>query len=321
MKYLITGGAGFIGSHLADALIDRGDSIEILDNLSTGSIANLSQVSNSNSYKFISGSILDDELVNKLVASVDYVMHFAAAVGVFNIVNQPLASFNTNVRGTENILAAANKYHKPVLIASSSEIYGKNSSVPLNEESDRIIGSPLKSRWSYSAAKALDEALGYFYYLEHGLPVRLVRLFNTVGPRQVGNYGMVLPRFISAALSGEDLVVYGDGSQSRCFSHIKDVITAILKVNDAEAAIGEVFNIGNDQEISIMELAKLVVLQTGSKSAIVSKSYEDAYGSGFEDLERRVPDISKINRVLGWEPSLGLDVIIRDIVAFNKSSA
>jgi UDP-glucose 4-epimerase len=321
MKYLITGGAGFIGSHLADALIDRGDSIEILDNLSTGSIANLSQVSNFNSYKFISGSILDDELVNKLVASVDYVMHFAAAVGVFNIVNQPLASFNTNVRGTENILAAANKYHKPVLIASSSEIYGKNSSVPLNEESDRIIGSPLKSRWSYSAAKALDEALGYFYYLEHGLPVRLVRLFNTVGPRQVGNYGMVLPRFISAALSGEDLVVYGDGSQSRCFSHIKDVITAILKVNDAEAAIGEVFNIGNDQEISIMELAKLVVLQTGSKSAIVSKSYEDAYGSGFEDLERRVPDISKINRVLGWEPSLGLDVIIRDIVAFNKSSA
>jgi len=320
MKYLITGGAGFIGSHLADALIDRGDSIVILDNLSTGSIGNLSRVSNSNSYKFISGSILDEELVDGLVASVDYVMHLAAAVGVFNIVNQPLVSLNTNIRGTENILVAAKKHQKPVLITSSSEIYGKNSSVPLNEESDRVIGSPLKSRWSYSSAKALDEALGFFYYMEHGLPVRLVRLFNTVGPRQVGNYGMVLPRFISAALSGEDLVVYGDGKQSRCFTHINDAIAAILKVSDSQAAIGEVFNIGNDQEISINELAKLVISQTASKSSIVSKSYRDAYGSGFEDLVRRVPDITKIKRVLGWAPNLGLNEIISDIVAFNQSA-
>lgn len=320
MKYLITGGAGFIGSHLADALIDRGDSIVILDNLSTGAIGNLSRVSNSNSYKFISGSILDEELVDGLVASVDYVMHLAAAVGVFNIVNQPLVSLNTNIRGTENILVAAKKHQKPVLITSSSEIYGKNSSVPLNEESDRVIGSPLKSRWSYSSAKALDEALGFFYYMEHGLPVRLVRLFNTVGPRQVGNYGMVLPRFISAALSGEDLVVYGDGKQSRCFTHINDAIAAILKVSDSQAAIGEVFNIGNDQEISINELAKLVISQTASKSSIVSKSYQDAYGSGFEDLVRRVPDITKIKRVLGWAPNLGLNEIIIDIVAFNQSA-
>jgi len=320
MKYLITGGAGFIGSHLADALIDRGDSIVILDNLSTGSIGNLSRVSNSNSHKFISGSILDEELVDGLVASVDYVMHLAAAVGVFNIVNQPLVSLNTNIRGTENILVAAKKHQKPVLITSSSEIYGKNSSVPLNEESDRVIGSPLKSRWSYSSAKALDEALGFFYYMEHGLPVRLVRLFNTVGPRQVGNYGMVLPRFISAALSGEDLVVYGDGKQSRCFTHINDAIAAILKVSDSQAAIGEVFNIGNDQEISINELAKLVISQTASKSSIVSKSYQDAYGSGFEDLVRRVPDITKIKRVLGWAPNLGLNEIIIDIVAFNQSA-
>jgi UDP-glucose 4-epimerase len=320
MKYLITGGAGFIGSHLADALIDRGDSIVILDNLSTGAIGNLSRVSNSNSYKFISGSILDEELVDGLVASVDYVMHLAAAVGVFNIVNQPLVSLNTNIRGTENILVAAKKHQKPVLITSSSEIYGKNSSVPLNEESDRVIGSPLKSRWSYSSAKALDEALGFFYYMEHGLPVRLVRLFNTVGPRQVGNYGMVLPRFISAALSGEDLVVYGDGKQSRCFTHINDAIAAILKVSDSQAAIGEVFNIGNDQEISINELAKLVISQTASKSSIVSKSYQDAYGSGFEDLVRRVPDITKIKRVLGWAPNLGLNEIISDIVAFNQSA-
>jgi UDP-glucose 4-epimerase len=320
MKYLITGGAGFIGSHLADALIDRGDSIVILDNLSTGAIGNLSRVSNSNSYKFISGSILDEELVDGLVASVDYVMHLAAAVGVFNIVNQPLVSLNTNIRGTENILVAAKKHQKPVLITSSSEIYGKNSSVPLNEESDRVIGSPLKSRWSYSSAKALDEALGFFYYMEHGLPVRLVRLFNTVGPRQVGNYGMVLPRFISAALSGEDLVVYGDGKQSRCFTHINDAIAAILKVSDSHSAIGEVFNIGNDQEISINELAKLVISQTASKSSIVSKSYQDAYGSGFEDLVRRVPDITKIKRVLGWAPNLGLNEIISDIVAFNQSA-
>lgn len=320
MKYLITGGAGFIGSHLADALIDRGDSIVILDNLSTGAIGNLSRVSNSNSHKFISGSILDEELVDGLVASVDYVMHLAAAVGVFNIVNQPLVSLNTNIRGTENILVAAKKHQKPVLITSSSEIYGKNSSVPLNEESDRVIGSPLKSRWSYSSAKALDEALGFFYYMEHGLPVRLVRLFNTVGPRQVGNYGMVLPRFISAALSGEDLVVYGDGKQSRCFTHINDAIAAILKVSDSQAAIGEVFNIGNDQEISINELAKLVISQTASKSSIVSKSYQDAYGSGFEDLVRRVPDITKIKRVLGWAPNLGLNEIISDIVAFNQSA-
>jgi len=320
MKYLITGGAGFIGSHLADALIDRGDSIVILDNLSTGSIGNLSRVSNSNSYKFISGSILDEELVDGLVASVDYVMHLAAAVGVFNIVNQPLVSLNTNIRGTENILVAAKKHQKPVLVTSSSEIYGKNSSVPLNEESDRVIGSPLKSRWSYSSAKALDEALGFFYYMEHGLPVRLVRLFNTVGPRQVGNYGMVLPRFISAALSGEDLVVYGDGKQSRCFTHINDAIAAILKVSDSQAAIGEVFNIGNDQEISINELAKLVISRTASKSSIVSKSYQDAYGSGFEDLVRRVPDITKIKRVLGWAPNLGLNEIISDIVAFNQSA-
>ena len=320
MKYLITGGAGFVGSHLADALVGRGDSVVVLDNLSTGVSGNLSAVTGSPLFKYVSGSILDEALVEELVGSVDHVLHLAAAVGVFNIVDRPLESLTTNVRGTENVLAACKKHGKPVLITSSSEIYGKNSSGPLNEESDRIIGSPLKSRWSYSAAKGLDESLGYFYFSEFGLPVRLVRLFNTVGPRQVGNYGMVVPRFVSAALDGADLVVYGDGKQSRCFAHVADVVAALLLVIDSKDAVGQVFNIGNDREISIMELAQLVIAKTGSSSAIVSKSYDDAYGVGFEDMSRRVPDISKIKRVLGWSPKLGLEEIIGDIATHLKSS-
>ena len=320
MKYLITGGAGFVGSHLADALVGRGDSVVALDNLSTGVSQNLAGVRGSPLFKYVSGSILDEALVEELVGSVDHVMHLAAAVGVFNIVDRPLESLTTNVRGTENVLAACKKHGKPVLITSSSEIYGKNSSGPLNEESDRIIGSPLKSRWSYSAAKGLDESLGYFYFSEFGLPVRLVRLFNTVGPRQVGNYGMVVPRFVSAALDGADLVVYGDGKQSRCFAHVADVVAALLLVIDSKDAVGQVFNIGNDREISIMELAQLVIAKTGSSSAIVSKSYDDAYGAGFEDMSRRVPDISKIKRVLGWSPKLGLEEIIGDIATHLKSS-
>ena len=320
MKYLITGGAGFVGSHLADALVGRGDSVVALDNLSTGVSQNLAGVRGSPLFKYVSGSILDEALVEELVGSVDHVLHLAAAVGVFNIVDRPLESLTTNVRGTENVLAACKKHGKPVLITSSSEIYGKNSSGPLNEESDRIIGSPLKSRWSYSAAKGLDESLGYFYFSEFGLPVRLVRLFNTVGPRQVGNYGMVVPRFVSAALDGADLVVYGDGKQSRCFAHVADVVAALLLVIDSKDAVGQVFNIGNDREISIMELAQLVIAKTGSSSAIVSKSYDDAYGAGFEDMSRRVPDIFKIKRVLGWSPKLGLEEIISDIATHIKSS-
>ena len=320
MKHLITGGAGFVGSHLADALVGRGDSVVVLDNLSTGVSGNLAGVSGSPLFKYFSGSILDEALVEELVGSVDHVLHLAAAVGVFNIVDRPLESLTTNVRGTENVLAACKKHGKPVLITSSSEIYGKNSSGPLNEESDRIIGSPLKSRWSYSAAKGLDESLGYFYFSEFGLPVRLVRLFNTVGPRQVGNYGMVVPRFVSAALGGSDLVVYGDGKQSRCFAHVADVVAALLLVIDSKDVVGQVFNIGNDREISIMELAQLVIAKTGSSSSIVSKSYDDAYGAGFEDMSRRVPDIAKIKRVLGWSPKLGLEEIIGDIATHLKSS-
>ena len=313
MKYLITGGAGFIGSHTADALVARGDSVVILDNLSTGNHHNIEHLIGNESVTFYSGSILDSALVDRLVSEVDHVVHLAAAVGVFTIVDKPLQSLRTNLHGTENVLNAAQKHGKPVLIASSSEVYGKNGGGPLNEESDRIVGSPLKSRWSYSEAKAIDESLGYFYYSELGVPVRIVRFFNTVGPRQVGSYGMVVPRFVGAALAGEALEIYGTGEQSRCFCHVADAVAGLLSVIDSDQTVGSVYNIGNDREISIGELASLVVSRLESKSAVVKKSYDDAYGAGFEDMQRRVPDISKIRAVTGWAPQRSLESIIDDI--------
>ena len=313
MRYLVTGGAGFIGSHLIESLINRSNQVVVLDNLSTGSSKNLSKVADQITVH--NGSILDQQLVDKLVADCDYVIHLAAALGVFNIVNKPLESLKTNLQGSEIILQAADKYRKPVLIASTSEIYGKNEKVPLNEEDDRIIGHPLKSRWSYSEAKAVDESLAYFYHLENKLPVRIVRFFNTVGPRQVGHYGMVVPRFIEAALKNEPLSIYGSGEQIRCFCHISDVIRALLLVIDSDQAVGEVFNIGNNQQSSINQLAERVISLLGSKSKIERVSYKDAYPQGFEDMQRRVPDISKIKRVLGWSPQLDLDQIIKDIAA------
>ncbi len=315
MKYLITGGAGFIGSHLSEALIKRGDSVIVVDNLSTGKNEVIPSV------EFVKGSIFDENLMDKLVSRVDYVLHLAAAVGVFNIVNKPLESLITNIKGTEIMLELCDKYKKPILITSTSEVYGKNNSVPLNEESDRVLGSPLKSRWSYSEAKAIDESMAYFYHQEKGLEIRLVRLFNTVGPRQVGHYGMVVPRFVSAAVKGEVLNVYGSGEQIRCFCHVSDAVRALLLVMDSDKAIGEVFNVGNNEQISIMDLAKKVIAVTGSSSAIEMMDYEKAYPAGFEDMERRVPDISKIKRVLGWQPEIGLEQIIKDIAAHNSDRA
>lgn len=315
MKFLITGGAGFIGSHLAEKLIARGDHVVILDNLSTGSASNLSGIKEK--IKFEEGNILDKAVVDKLVAESDYVVHLAAALGVFNIVNKPLESLKTNLQGSEIVLEACNRYKKPVLVASTSEIYGKNDKVPLNEEDDRIIGHPLKSRWSYSEAKAVDESLAYFYFLENKLPIRIVRFFNTVGPRQVGHYGMVVPRFVSAALKNEPLSVYGSGDQIRCFCHVTDAVRGLLLVMDSDKAVGEVFNVGNNQQISIMELAKKIIETTGSTSTIAKIAYEKAYPQGFEDMQRRVPDISKIKQVLGWAPEINLDQIIKDIAAFN----
>jgi UDP-glucose 4-epimerase len=316
VKYLITGGAGFIGSHLVEKLISRGDQAVVFDNLSTGSAINLSKVKDK--LTFQEGNILDKAAIDKLVSESDYIVHLAAALGVFNIVNKPLDSLKTNLQGSEVVLEACDKYRKPVLVASTSEIYGKNDKVPLNEEDDRIIGHPLKSRWSYSEAKAVDESLAYFYYLENKLPIRIVRFFNTVGPRQVGHYGMVVPRFVSAALKNEPLSVYGSGDQIRCFCHVDDAVRALLLVMDSDKSVGEVFNVGNNIQISIMELAKKVIELTASTSAIQKIAYEKAYPEGFEDMQRRVPDISKIKQALGWTPEINLDQIIKDIAAFNS---
>ena len=320
MKYLITGGSGFIGSHLTAALLKKGDNVVVLDNLSTGDAKNLKDLIANQNLEIVSGSILDNALVDSLVAKVDHVLHLAAAVGVFNIVNNPLESLETNIGGTENVLNACAKYSKPFLLTSSSEIYGKNTNVPLNEESDRILGSPLKSRWSYSEAKAIDESLAYFHHTQNKLPIRIVRLFNTVGPRQIGQYGMVVPRFVSAAISGEAISVYGDGKQTRSFCHINDVIEALLLIIASPKAIGQVYNVGNNFEISIADLAKKVIEVTKSSSGIEFKPYAQAYGPGFEDLERRVPDISKIKADLDWAPKRDLNQIIEDITHFLKNS-
>ena len=317
MKYLITGGSGFIGSHLAESLIARGDEVVIIDNQSTGSITNLKNIDSK--VELIDGDILDKALLEKYVFESDYVVHLAAALGVLNIVNKPLQSLKINIQGTENVLEFADRFKRPVLIASTSEVYGKNDKVPLNEVDDRIIGHPLKSRWSYSEAKAVDESLAYFYFLENKLPIRIVRFFNTVGPRQVGQYGMVVPRFVTVALGNEPIQVYGSGDQIRCFCHVSDAIRALLLVIDSDKAIGQVFNVGNNQQISIMDLAKKVIEITGSNSEIKKIPYSEAYPEGFEDMQRRVPDISKIKNVLGWSPAIGLDQIIRDIADFHRT--
>ena len=317
MRFLVTGGAGFIGSHLVEALAQRSKQIVVLDNFSTSARMNLDKIEGK--ITVVNDSILNEALVNKLVGACDQVVHLAAALGVFNIVNKPLESLKTNLQGSEIVLGAADRYKKPILIASTSEVYGKNDKIPLNEEDDRIIGHPLKSRWSYSEAKAVDESLAYFYYLENKLPVRIVRFFNTVGPRQVGNYGMVVPRFVSAALKNQPLQVYGNGDQIRCFCHVDDAVRALLLVMDSDKAVGNVFNIGNNQQTSILDLAKKIIEITGSKSEIVKVPYSEAYPEGFEDMQRRVPDISKIKNSLGWTPQIGLDQIIKDIAAFHSN--
>jgi UDP-glucose 4-epimerase len=317
VKDLLTGGAGFIGSHLTEKLLQSKNDVVILDNLSTGRDSNLVNVKDK--IKFVNDNVLNKEVISKLVSESDYVIHLAAALGVMNIVNKPLESMKTNLQGTELILEAADKHNKPILITSTSEIYGKNEKVPLNEEDDRVVGHPLKSRWSYSEAKAVDESLAYFYHLENKLSVRIVRLFNTVGPRQVGNYGMVVPRFVSAALKNEPLQVYGSGDQIRCFCHVDDAVRALLNVMSSEKAIGQVFNIGNNQQISIMELACKIIEITNSKSQVIKVPYEEAYSEGFEDMQRRVPDISKIRNMLGWSPEIDLDQIIKDIAAFHTN--
>jgi len=316
MSYLVTGGSGFIGSHLVDVLLERGNSVTILDNLSTGRESNLASSMLHPGLRFLHGSVLDAVLVDELVGQCDVVIHLAAAVGVKLIVEQPLRSFTTNIRGTEMIFEAAHRYRRKLMLASTSEIYGKNSSSgPLNEESDRILGSPAVARWAYSAAKGVDEILANAYYRERGLPTIVVRLFNTVGPRQTGAYGMVIPRLVRQALLGEPLTVFGDGRQTRCFTHVADAVEAILLLLDREAAVGETFNVGSSNEISIVDLARLIAAQCGSSSPVTFIPYEQAYPSGFEDMERRVPDCTKLRSLAGWAPRYSLIDILRETLA------
>ena len=320
MRVLVTGGAGFIGSHLTDRLIADGHLVTVLDNLETGRIQNLSAAQNTGKVTFVEGSVLNPTLVDELVAESDYVYHLAAAVGVFNILERPLASLMTNLRGTENVLDSALKFSRPVLIASSSEVYGKNISDSLSEDDSRILGSPLMLRWSYSQAKALDETLAYAYWKDRNLQARIVRFFNTVGPRQLGAYGMVVPRFVSQALNDQDITIYGDGKQTRCFGHVADIIEALIAVSNSEKTIGTVVNIGNSEEISIQDLAEKIIQITNSKSKIVYIAYEDAYLDGFEDMERRVPNIERITKLTGWTPTRNLDTIIHDMVEYLSAN-
>jgi UDP-glucose 4-epimerase len=313
VKILITGGAGFIGSHLAEHFQKSGDDVTVLDNFSTGSKRNLEIFSFSG--KTVDGDIRDSKLVESLISETDLVLHMAAALGVANIMNSPIESISTNISGSEVVLLAATKFKKRIVIASTSEIYGKNPKQPLNEEDDRVIGTPQNIRWSYSDAKAIEEAMARALYLEKQLAVTTVRFFNTVGPRQTGKYGMVVPRFVQAAINNEELIIHGDGTQSRVFCHVEDAIAGLLSLLEQDSSIGEVFNIGGEGEVSINELAKLVVSKTNSKSSVKHIPYTDAYPVGFEDMQRRVPDTTKIRKLTGWAPKNNLESIIESVAA------
>lgn len=318
MKILVTGGAGFIGSHLAEALVKRGDSVVALDDLSTGNKANLNSLQDHPNFKFVSGSILDEKLIESLIEGVDGVFHFAAAVGVKKILDDPIGSMRTNLLGSEIVLAATARKNKPTILASTSEIYGKNPEVPLTEESDRVLGSPLLSRWTYSEAKALDESVARSLHLKSNWNIKIIRLFNTVGPRQSAAYGMVIPRFVEAALKNNPLTVYGDGRQQRVFCHIEDAISGILALWDSKSGSGEAFNLGGFEEISIVDLAERVIKETGSSSKIEYVPYSKLT-PGFDDIARRVPDSSKLSKLTGWKAKSDLEKILKDTVKEVKS--
>ncbi|HPP08244.1 MAG TPA: GDP-mannose 4,6-dehydratase [bacterium] len=321
MKYLITGGAGFIGSHLVDALLsDPTSDVTVIDDLSTGSIENIRHhLKNQNFHLFID-SILNRYIVEQLCMQVDFIFHLAASVGVKTVLEKPLESIEINIEGTRNVFNAAAKYKKPVLFTSTSEIYGKNEKVPFTEEDDIIIGSPSKKRWGYACSKALDEFLALAYAEEKNLMVIIVRLFNTVGPRQTEKYGMVLPRFIKQALSNQPITIFGDGTQTRCFTHVKDSVTALIKLSTLAQAHRQIVNVGSTEEISILQLAQLVKRATKSNSEIVFIKPETIYRSGFEDMTRRVPDISKLKSLTGFSPACSVEQIIKDTVDFYSTN-
>ena len=319
MKVFITGGAGFIGSHLATRLLEQGDRVLVLDDLSTGSMDNLAHLVGREGFDYRIGSALDVPLVSECLDRCDATVHLAAAVGVRLIVEKPVHTIETNIRASEVVLAAAAKKQKPVLIASTSEVYGKSTRIPFTEDADLHLGPTVNSRWAYACSKALDEWLGLAYYREKGVPVIVVRLFNTVGPRQTGRYGMVLPNFAAQALAGEPITVFGSGTQARCFGHVKDAVEALRRLLVAPAAIGGVFNIGSDEEVTIHRLAELGRSAAGSHSEIVLVPYAEAYAEGFEDMLRRVPDLTKLERTIGFRPRIPLSTIIEDVVADQRA--
>ncbi|MBC7932659.1 MAG: GDP-mannose 4,6-dehydratase [Rubrivivax sp.] len=314
MRVLITGGAGFIGSHLSDAYIERGDEVFCIDDLSTGSIDNIAHLKANAHYHYTIDSVHNQPVLAELIDQCDVVFHLAAAVGVKLIVESPVRTIETNVRGTEVVLAQANKKKKKVLIASTSEVYGLSTEVPFREDGNLVMGATTKGRWSYACSKAIDEFLALAYWREKKLPTVVVRLFNTVGPRQTGQYGMVIPTFVKQAMAGRPITVYGTGEQTRCFGYVKDVVGALTRLMDEEKAVGEVFNIGSSEEVSIMELARKVKEITGSKSEIVTVAYDEAYEEGFEDMPRRVPDTSKVSALVGFRPTVTLDQILQTVI-------
>jgi UDP-glucose 4-epimerase len=320
MRVLVTGGAGFIGSHLVDRLVQRGDDVVALDDLSTGSLRNIRHLQDHPTFRFSNVSVLDSAAVDAEVAQVDVVYHLAAAVGVQLIVDRPLQSLITNIKGTENVLEAAQKYRTKILIASTSEIYGKSQNGPFKEDDDRVLGSPRTLRWSYSTSKAVDEILAFVYFKDLGLPTVVVRLFNTIGPRQVGHYGMVVPRFIGQALRGEPLTVYGDGNQSRSFTSVFDVVGAVTKLMETPAAEGDVFNVAGRSEINIRDLAQLVIERTGSSSTIVFVPFEDVYGAGFEDMARRAGDTTKLEAATGFRCQTSLVDTIDRMIEYAREA-
>jgi len=318
MKALITGGAGFIGSYLCKELLHRGHEVYVIDDLSTGNLENIKHLLDNPNFQFVNDSVLNEQTMYVLVDKCDVIYHLAAAVGVQLIVQQPVRTIETNIKGTEIVLDLANKFRKKVLLASTSEIYGKSTNVPFRENDDRILGSTIYSRWSYSSSKAIDEFLGLAYAKEFGLPVIITRFFNTVGPRQTGQYGMVIPRFVEAALKNGPITVYGNGKQARCFADVSDVVEAIMTLMNLETAEGEIFNVGTDEEISIADLAIKIKNLTNSKSKIEFISYEEAYGQPFDDMERRVPSLEKIRQFIGYKPKIGLDEVLARIIDYKK---
>ncbi|MCK9555477.1 GDP-mannose 4,6-dehydratase [bacterium] len=320
MKYLITGGAGFIGSHLSDALVKRGDEVYVIDDLSTGSLKNIEHLKSEKNFHCVIDTVMNEAVIGVLTYKCDVVFHLAAAVGVRKIIESPVETIETNVHGTENVLKAAAKEKKPVVIASTSEVYGKSMNRVFNENDDSIMGSTQKSRWSYACSKAIDEFLALAYLKEKSLPVIIVRLFNTVGPRQTGRYGMVIPNFVKQAIKGEPITVFGDGKQTRCFTYVTDVVNALIKLSETKSAVGEVFNIGSEEPISISGLAGKIKEKTSSPSEISYIPYDKAYESGFEDMLRRVPDISKLRKFIGYKAEYTLDMTLGKIIDYFKSN-